>query len=511
MIERLLGRGGMGAVFAAREPRLDRRVALKVLLPQGHESQEALARFEREARAAAALQSDHVARVYGVGHAADGSPYIAMELLDGEDLAAVLARRGPLPAGDVLALMLQATEALVEAHGRGIVHRDLKPANLFLARRPTGATTLKVLDFGISKAQAGAGAPLTATQAFLGTPLYMSPEQVRDVRAVDARTDLWALGVVMYELLTGKPPFLADTLPDVMDRILHASVAPLCPARPEVPRALEAVVLRCLEKDPARRFTSAQELAEALARTSFPGTLALSDPRPVSPKAASLGGGAPRAAAPPSAFDATAPAGSLPPPTPALAVPELVVPELTVPMAPARAATPFRADPVPVAAVEAASVVATRAARARRWALLPVSLGLVGAAIVGAQITVSANRAPAAGAATTTSAAPLVADKSASLAEGAASPGARAAELAATPSAVAASPLAPGRPTAKPAPLGAPAPATPSAQALLAPSTADPSPHAPPQVSPRAPLLPPPAGQAPSTSAPGALMPATRH
>ncbi|HRG95316.1 MAG TPA: serine/threonine-protein kinase, partial [Polyangiaceae bacterium] len=282
VIQRLLGQGGMGAVFVALEPELDRRVAVKVLLGEGRGG-EAAARFEREARAVAALQSDHVARIFRVGCLVSGAPYMAMELLEGEDLAASLARRGPLPSGEVLSLMLQACEGLAEAHERGIVHRDLKPANLFLARRPTGATALKILDFGIAKA--ATPAPLTATRAFLGTPLYMSPEQINDVRSVDARSDLWALGVVMYELLTGAPPFVAMSVPDVSELILHARPTPPSAARPGVPPALEAIVLRCLEKDPAARYASARELAAALAMTSFSPA-----PLPDAPSPAALTG-----------------------------------------------------------------------------------------------------------------------------------------------------------------------------------------------------------------------------
>ncbi len=256
----------MGAVFVAREPELDRRVAVKVLLGEGRGG-EAAARFEREARAVAALQSDHVARVFRVGCLASGAPYMAMELLEGEDLAAALARRGPLPSGEVIALMLQACEGLAEAHERGIVHRDLKPANLFLARRPTGATALKILDFGIAKATTPT--PLTATRAFLGTPLYMSPEQINDVRSVDARTDVWALGVVMVQLLTGELPFLATSLPDLSELILHGRPRPPSASCPGLSPALEAVVLRCLEKDPAARYAGASELAAALAMTAY--------------------------------------------------------------------------------------------------------------------------------------------------------------------------------------------------------------------------------------------------
>jgi len=279
VVERLLGQGGMGAVYVAREDRLSRRVAIKVLSEAHGSNPEALARFEREARSAAALQSDHAARVFSVGHLANKSPYIVMELLEGEDLAGLLARRGLLPPSEVISMMLQVCDALAEAHALGIVHRDLKPANIFVAKRPSGATTIKVLDFGISKGlSTGATvSPLTATKAVMGTPLYMSPEQVRDVRAVDARTDVFSLGGVMYELLTGLTPFHAETLPDVFQKILEATPRPINETRPDVSPAFAALVQRCLEKNLAARFASAGELAQALS------AVAASAPAPAPP------------------------------------------------------------------------------------------------------------------------------------------------------------------------------------------------------------------------------------
>ena len=265
VIERLLGQGGMGAVFVAHEEQLGRRVAIKFLLSDVMKNPEAVTRFEREARAAASLQSDHVTRVLSVGLHESGARYIVMELLDGEDLAVALARRGTLPVAEVIGIMVQACDALAEAHAIGIVHRDLKPANIFLARRPNGSSTVKVLDFGISKTAASATVKaLTATTAVMGTPLYMCPEQLREAKMVDGRADLWALGVTMYELLTGVTPFAAEALADLCVQILLQDPQPLLSRRPDLPPALDAIVMRCLRKDPSERFATASQLAAAL-------------------------------------------------------------------------------------------------------------------------------------------------------------------------------------------------------------------------------------------------------
>jgi serine/threonine-protein kinase len=293
VIERLLGKGGMGAVYVAREERLGRRVAIKVLLDTVAGNPEAVKRFEREGRSAAALQSDHVTRVLSVGSLPGGAPFIVMELLEGEDLATVLGARGRLAVTEVIGYITQVCEALAEAHALGIVHRDLKPANIFIARRPTGATTVKVLDFGISKGATGAAPQsLTATTAFIGTPYYMSPEQVREAKAVDARSDVWALGIVMYELLTGRPPFVADVLADLCVLIVNAQPPPVSSYRPDVTPALDAILSRCLEKEPAHRYRTVKELMVALSLVASPSAPALA------PSAPALGG-APRAGAAP--------------------------------------------------------------------------------------------------------------------------------------------------------------------------------------------------------------------
>jgi serine/threonine protein kinase len=202
-------------------------------------------RFLREAQAAVRLKSEHVARVLDVGSLETGEPFMVLEYLEGTDLASF--PRSQLGIGGIVNLMLQACEALAEAHALGIVHRDLKPANFFLTRGADGAPLLKVLDFGISKAPS-TGGQLTATQAVMGTPAYMSPEQMRSSRGVDHRSDIWSLGVVLYELLQGAPPFGGDTFSSMVLKVVND---PLPRLTVRLPDGLDGVVYRCLEKDPA--------------------------------------------------------------------------------------------------------------------------------------------------------------------------------------------------------------------------------------------------------------------
>ncbi|RYE82619.1 MAG: serine/threonine protein kinase, partial [Myxococcales bacterium] len=250
-VERVLGVGGMGVVVAAKHLQLDQKVALKFLLPEALSNQDAVLRFEREARAAVKIQSEHVARVVDVGKLENGAPYMVMEYLTGNDLAEVMKVRGPMPFEEAVDWLLQASEAMAEAHSHGIIHRDLKPKNLFVIRRPDGTSSLKVLDFGISKSMApgsGDAAGLTNTTAVMGSPLYMSPEQLRSSRDVDARTDIWALGVILYELLAAHPPFTADTMPQLCMAIVSDPPPPLGVVRDDLPPGLEDVVLKALEK-----------------------------------------------------------------------------------------------------------------------------------------------------------------------------------------------------------------------------------------------------------------------
>lgn len=267
-IEQVLGAGGMGVVLAAHHLQLDERVAIKLLLPQSLDNAEAVARFAREARAAVKIKSEHVARVIDVSTLPSGAPYIVMEYLEGEDLSRWVATRGALPIELAVELVLQACEALAEAHSLGIVHRDLKPANLFCIRRADGLLSVKVLDFGISKVTSlGASGPemgMTKTSSVMGSPLYMPPEQMRSARAVDYRSDIWAIGAILYELVAGRTPFRAETFAELVLKVASAPPDPLREARGDVPPGLEHAILRCLEKDPARRFQNIGDLAVAL-------------------------------------------------------------------------------------------------------------------------------------------------------------------------------------------------------------------------------------------------------
>jgi len=266
-VERVLGTGGMGVVVAARHLQLEERVALKFLLPDALEAPEAVARFVQEARAASRIKNDHVARVTDVGQLENGSPYMVMEYLEGADLSTMLAREGAMPVDQAVDYVLQACEALADAHTLGIVHRDLKPANLFCIRRSDGQPFIKVLDFGISKFMTtgpGSGHAMTKTSAIIGSPLYMSPEQLRASKGVDARTDVWSLGVILFELVTGSPPFDAEVSTELILKI-SSDPAPLLSAyRKDVPAALEPVVARCLAKDREERIQNVGELAQAL-------------------------------------------------------------------------------------------------------------------------------------------------------------------------------------------------------------------------------------------------------
>jgi serine/threonine-protein kinase len=265
-VQRVLGAGGMGVVVAARHEQLDQNVAIKFVRSEALDNSEAVARFLNEARAAVKLKSEHAARVLDVGTLESGAPFMVMELLEGCDLATVVAQRGPLPIAVATEYLLQACEAVAEAHAMGIVHRDLKPQNLFLARTLGGSARVKVLDFGVSKSLTlNGGGVLTRTRSMLGSPLYMSPEQMRSSRDVDARSDVWAFGVVLFYLLTARWPFEAESMPELCLKVVSEQPASLAALRPEVPASLVAVVERCLQRDVDQRFADAAQLAEALA------------------------------------------------------------------------------------------------------------------------------------------------------------------------------------------------------------------------------------------------------
>ncbi len=270
-VERVIGVGGMGAVVAARHLQLEEAVAIKFLHPATLDQPETVQRFLREARSAIKIRSEHCVRVLDVGTLDSGAPYMVMEYLEGYDLARLLEQSGSLPIADAVDWVLQAAEALAEAHAMGIVHRDLKPANLFLTRRADGSASVKVLDFGISKQTAGgAEASVTRTQAVLGSPRYMSPEQMRSTRDVDARADVWALGAVAHELIAGQPPFDAETMTALCAAILQDPPNPLRVRRPDAPVELEAAILGALEKDRARRYPNVAALAAAIAPFGTP-------------------------------------------------------------------------------------------------------------------------------------------------------------------------------------------------------------------------------------------------
>jgi serine/threonine-protein kinase len=259
----VLGKGGMGVVIEARHLRLNQNVALKLLLPNVREMGDTVARFEREARAAARLQSQHVVRILDVDVLPDGCPFMVMELLRGRELDVEIKKRGQLPIEEAVSYILQACAAMAVAHRMGIVHRDLKPSNLFLSEAD-GQRTVKVFDFGISKLAGDVAQSVTATTSAFGTPLYMSPEQVRSVKHVDARTDIWSLGVILYEMLAGKPPFQEPSATALLVAIATDTPTHIRKLRPDIPPPLANAVMRALEKDPDVRFSDVRELAAAI-------------------------------------------------------------------------------------------------------------------------------------------------------------------------------------------------------------------------------------------------------
>ncbi|MBK9260386.1 MAG: serine/threonine protein kinase [Polyangiaceae bacterium] len=275
-IIRVLGRGGMGVVMAAVHVQLGHRIALKFLSRSGAKNEETLARFALEARAAAMIRSEHATRILDIGRLEGGEPYMVLEMLEGSDLGAHVTRRGALSIADAVTYVLEACEAIAEAHSLGIVHRDLKPDNLFLATRPDGTQIVKVLDFGISKFSSlandklGMGPVLTTTSAVIGSPMYMSPEQLRSTRNVDHRSDIWSIAVTLYELISGQIPFPWQSMAELSAAILKDAPVPLSDRIRAVPPELDAVMARCLEKNPDDRYANIAELAWALVPFGHP-------------------------------------------------------------------------------------------------------------------------------------------------------------------------------------------------------------------------------------------------
>lgn len=272
-IERIIGEGGMGVVVSALHVQLRVPVAIKFLRPAKAGNAEVNARFLREARACAHLKNEHIVRVMDFGVFENGLPVLVMEYLEGKDLAAVLAKDGPLAIDDAIDYMLQVAEALAEAHARGIVHRDLKPSNLFLTRHSDGAPLVKVLDFGVSKviasnAEAMASTDITGGHAMLGSPAYMSPEQIAASPDVDHRADLWALGAILYELLTATMPFAKDNVVSMLAAVINDEAPNLRDRRPDVPEPIADTVGRCLAKSPDERCPDVLAFAEGIIAAS---------------------------------------------------------------------------------------------------------------------------------------------------------------------------------------------------------------------------------------------------
>lgn len=260
---RKIGEGGMGVLYACMDTVLTREVAVKLMRRSLAAERLLCERLLREARLAAQLRS-HVAQVFDCGTLDSGEPYIVMELLSGRDLYSTLRENGPLSPQALCSAMVQICVGLMEAHEKGIIHRDLKPENLFCANEPDGSTLLKIVDFGVSKQITTGMRSMTNPTESVGSPQYMSPEQITTPSEVDPRTDIWSLGIVMYELLTGALPFNGPTPAQVCASVLSDSVPPIADFRTDVPQALQAIVLRCLEKSRERRFSSVGELLTAL-------------------------------------------------------------------------------------------------------------------------------------------------------------------------------------------------------------------------------------------------------
>ena len=380
-IEREIASGGQGSVYEATHIRLRQPVAIKFLHVHRGQSAARVERLFREARAAFRVRSEHVARVIDVDMI-DEAPFIVMEYLRGVDLKTLIATRGPLPCQEAVGLLLQACEGVAEAHDLEIVHRDLKPSNLFLEERADGPPVVKVLDFGLSKSVAPSAVSsedldLTEPLVLLGSPRYMSPEQARDPRQADARSDIWSLGLILHELLTGQPAFRAKTKADVLALVLLKNPTPVSLLRPELPAEIERVILRCLQKAPEHRFGSVRQLMTELApfaAAAAPGgpRARTAEPPPRAPHRFALSLGATllgaaalvgwvlhgRGARPAGATEA--------PHTTVAALPQPIAAPVAVPGPPVAATEPPVAAPAPVVPAPTTPLLASRAPAAHR-------------------------------------------------------------------------------------------------------------------------------------------------
>jgi serine/threonine protein kinase len=274
-IDAQLGEGGMAVVFGAHHTLLDKPIAVKILSPDLPRLPEVIERFLTEARAAARVDSPNVARVMDVGLLVNGLPYMVMERLDGCDLEELLRLEKQLLIGDAVDYVLQALQGLAHAHALGVVHRDLKPANLFLAHQTDGTAIIKILDFGIARMDKTSR--MTNAGQAVGSPTYMSPEHIRNSELLDHRTDIWAMGVVLYELLTGRPPIEAEGVGETLAAVLSKKPPSSCTLRPEIPAELDAAIMKCLEHDPAERWADVAQLARAIAPFGTGACAALPD------------------------------------------------------------------------------------------------------------------------------------------------------------------------------------------------------------------------------------------
>jgi serine/threonine-protein kinase len=265
-VAKVLGHGGMGVVVEAMHLDLERRVAIKILHAELHSNTELVERFVREGRAASRIEGDHVARVFDVDRLEDGTPFLVMEYLDGQDLSYVRRSQTPLPTKQAIGYVLQACSGVALAHAAGVIHRDVKPANLFVTADARGEERVKVLDFGISKLSGPGGSEpsVTRTTLVMGSVEYMSPEQMLSTRDVDVRTDVWALGVVLFELLTAAPPFSGENTTQICAHVMSQPAVRPKSLRADLPDELEEIIMRCLEKDRDKRYSTVDELSAAL-------------------------------------------------------------------------------------------------------------------------------------------------------------------------------------------------------------------------------------------------------